>query len=159
MKNMTLRRFILVVATLFATMTMHAQTADYRIVEDNYGSLQVVLTTDGVAMEKVTLDGQQFTALSVEGLIAPSNDGCPSLPLFSHLIEVPLCQGYEVTVSDMQFDTMQVVGRVVPVQPSRSKSDTQHYPLTIKSKVNSTDAFYGNIGAEVQAVGIARYRQ
>ena len=159
MKNMTLRRFILVVATLFATMTMHAQTADYRIVEDNYGSLQVVLTTDGVAMEKVTLDGQQFTALSVEGLIAPSNDGCPSLPLFSRLIEVPLCEGYEVAVSDMQFDTLQVDGQVLPVQPSRSKSDTQHYPLTINSKVYSTDAFYGIIGAEVEAVGIARDRQ
>ena len=159
MKNMTLRRFILVVATLFATVAMHAQTVNYRIVEDSYGSLQVMLTTDEVAMEKVTLDGQQFTALSAEGLIAPSAEGCPSLPLFSRLIEVPLCEGYEVTVSDMQYDTLQVVGRVIPVQPSRSKSDMQHYPLTINEKVYARDAFYGMIGAEVEAVGIARDRQ
>ena len=31
--------------------------------------------------------------------------------------------------------------------------------LTINSKVYSTDAFYGTIGAEVEAVGIARDRQ
>ena len=145
---------------LFLTVTgLHAQTGNYRITCDNYQNLTIVLTTDEITVEKVTFYGQDFEALTSTGLTASSEVGRPNLPLFSQLIEVPLNQGYKVTVSDMVYDTLQLNHRVIPVQPSRSKSDERRYPLSIDEKIYATDAFYGSIEAFVESVGIARDRQ
>ena len=58
MKN----KVILVLAAVFATVAMQAQTANCRIVNDNYHDLQLVLTTSEVQMQEVALDGRTFTA-------------------------------------------------------------------------------------------------
>ena len=155
MKN----KVILVLAAVFATVAMQAQTVNCRIVNDNYHDLQLVLTTGEVQLQKVALDGRTFTALTVDGYMPSAAEGCPNLPVFSQLIEVPLCEGFEVVVSGALYDTLQVSGQVMPVQPSRSKSDRGPYPLSFNEKVYSTNAFYGTIGAEVEAVGIARDRR
>ena len=159
MKNTNIQRLLLVLAAVVASVSMQAQTANCRIVNDNYHDLQLVLTTGEVQLQKVALDGRTFTALTVDGYMPSATEGCPNLPVFSRLIEVPLCEGFEVTVTAAVYDTLQLDGQVMPVQPSRSKSDKGPYPLSFNEKVYSADAFYGTIGAEVEAVGIARDRR
>ena len=159
MKKLIIYKIALFVAVLSSVLPLQAQKEGCRIVRDDYHALQVELTTGKVAMEQVTLDGRAFSALSVDGLVAPSAEGMPALPLFSRLIEVPLCEGFEVTVSDMSYDTLRMKLPVMPTQPSRSKSDTAHHALVIDGKVYATDAYYGDIVAEVEAVGIARDRR
>ena len=159
MKNTNIQRLLLVLAAVVASVSMQAQTANCRIVNDNYHDLQLVLTTGEVQLQKLALDGHTFTALTVEGYMPSATEGCPNLPVFSRLIEVPLCEGFEVTVTAAVYDTLQLDGQVMPVQPSRSKSDIGPYPLSFNEKVYSADAFYGTIGAEVEAVGIARDRR
>ncbi len=154
---MKLQRVLFLLVVFLSVSPLHAQ--NYRITNDNYQSLTVTVTTGEVTFEDVTVDGQPFILLAADGLNTPSEEGSPNLPLFSRLIEVPLCQSFEVTVSGMEFDTLMLPRRVMPLQPSRSKSDTIYHPLLINEKVYSTDAFYGTPVAMVEPVGIARDRQ
>ena len=99
--------------------------------------------------------------LQVEGLVASDRVGAPNLPTFSQLIEVPICDGYRVEVYDAVYDTVSISSNeclVVPVQPSRSKSDSSESPLVLDEKWYVSDAFMGEELVMVEAVGTARDR-
>jgi len=141
---------------LLATLTSHAQ----QVLRDNWHSLQVEFDTPNPRFGEITIDGQQFTSIALDGYMPSAAVGAPSLPTFSHLIEVPLCKGFEVTVTNATYDTIQLHGAVLmPTQPSRSKSDTTPARIVIDSKIYATDALYGQVEATVEAVGIARNRR
>ena len=145
------------VITLMALLSFQGEAQT--IVSNDYQKLQVRFSVGDVRMEEVMLDGRTFTALTAEGCMPSAEVGAPNLPTFSALIEVPLCEGFEVRVSEAVYDTLTVKGaQVVPVQPSRSKSDRGHYALVMDGKIYAADAFYGVEPARVEAVGVARDR-
>ena len=148
----------LIVLALTFVSTAHAQ----KVTIDNYQNLQVEFATGQLKATDVTLNGQTYSMLSTEGYLASSEVGQPCLPTYSTLVETPLCQGYEVTVSSAEYDTLDatVLGLrhpLMPLQPSRSKSDTLQHP-TIVGSAYTTDAFYHVELASVEPVGIARDR-
>ena len=107
------------VITLMALLSFQGEAQT--IVSNDYQKLQVRFSVGDVRMEEVMLDGRTFTALTAEGCMPSAEVGAPNLPTFSALIEVPLCEGFEVRVSEAVYDTLTVKGtQVVPVQPSRS---------------------------------------
>lgn len=148
--------FFSVILCLLASVTIHAQ----QVSRDTWQSLQVVFSPQELSFGEASIDGQQFTTVTLDGYMPSAAVGTPSLPTFSRLIEVPLCKGFEVKVTQAAYDTIQLRGaRLIPTQPSRSKSDTTPARLVINSKLYATDAFYGQEEASVEAVGIARDRR
>ncbi|MBR3412588.1 MAG: T9SS type A sorting domain-containing protein [Bacteroidales bacterium] len=147
--------FFSVILCLLASVTIHAQ----QVSRDTWLSLQVVFTPQELSFGKAAIEGQQFTTVTLNGYMPSAAVGAPSLPTFSRLIEVPFCKGFEVKVAQASYDTIQLRGaRLMPTQPSRSKSDTTPARLVIDSKIYATDAFYGQEEASVEPVGIARDR-
>ena len=148
--------FFTVILCLLASVSIHAQ----QVSRDTWQSLQVVFNPQELSFGEAAIDGQQFTTISLDGYMPSAAVGAPSLPTFSRLIEVPLCNGFEVKVTEVAYDTIQLHGaRLMPTQPSRSKSDTMPTRLVIDSKIYASDAFYGQEEAIVEAVGIARDRR
>lgn len=131
-----------------------------KVAKDDYNSLQVSFTTGEMHIGQTVLDGETFSTLTIDGYIPSTYVGSPNLPVFSRLIEVPLCDGYKVSVTDAVYDTIGPVKHwVVPTQPSRRKSDTSAAHLVISRDVYSQDAFIGDQEAFVESVGIARDRK
>ena len=148
--------FFTVILCLLASVSIHAQ----QVSRDTWQSLQVVFNPQELSFGEAALDGQQFTTVTLNGYMTSAAVGAPSLPTFSRLIEVPLCKGFEVKVTEAAYDTIQLHGaRLMPTQPSRSKSDTTPVRLVLDSKIYASDAFYGQEEATVEAVGIARDRR
>jgi hypothetical protein len=147
--------FFFVILCLLASVTIHAQQVSH----DTWKSLQVVFNPQELNFGETSIDGQQFTTVTLDGYMPSAAVGAPSLPTFSRLIEVPLCKEYKVVVSDAKYDTIQLQGaKLMPTQPSRSKSDTTPARLVIDSKIYASDTFYGQEEATVEPVGIARDR-
>lgn len=130
-----------------------------RITNDSWQNINVEFNIPTPDINAVSYDGRSFSSLYIDGLIPSSEEGSPALPLFSRLIEVPQCDGFDIRISELAFDTITINGpQLMPAQPSRAKSDTSHHQLVINNKVYSTDAFYGLQPAMVENVGIARDR-
>ena len=129
-----------------------------KIEVDSYEQLRMTFSVDMPTVGEATLDGQTFTTLSLDGYMPSEGVGTPALPVWSHLIETPLNSGIDVEVTDAVYDTLQLKGApLMPLQPSRSKSDTLRHPLAYNKEVYSWDAFVGE-PTKVEDVGIARDR-
>ena len=131
--------------------------AAQRIVRDDYRGIELEFSVGDVAAKDVVVDGRKFTTLAIDGYMPSAEVGAPCLPTFSALIEVPLCNGFDVMVHAEGFDTIEV-GTVLPAQPSRSKSDREHHSLVIDERLYATDAYYGGAAAIVEPAGVARDR-
>ncbi len=152
----------LLLGTLLCTFAFMPVSQAQKVTSDNYQRLQIQFTTGQLKVGEATLDGLTYNTLNIEGYMPSSEVGQPDLPTFSSLIEVPLCKGFEVTVSDAVYDTLDATTLglrhpLMPLQPSRSKSDTLRHKAIIGSAYGS-DAFYSMPLAKVEAVGIARDR-
>ena len=152
-------RIILIALTLFSAHASMSQVELCRITGDNWQGISLEFNIPNPETRTVYYDGRAFTSIVIGDLIPSSEEGAPALPVFSRLIEVPQCDGFDIRILDAEYDTILIDGpQIMPVQPSRSKSDTSHHPLVIDNKIYSTDAFYGPESAIVEAVGIARDR-
>ena len=130
-----------------------------QVVTDNYNTLRVGFRTEAPTVGEVTLEGQTFITLGIDGYLSTAKDGAPALPVYSRMIEVPLCDGFKVEVTDAVYDTLTpLVHPLMPAQPSRSKSDTSAVRLVFDKDAYSVDAFVGETAA-VEDVGIARDRR
>ena len=126
-----MKKLALSVAILIAwTLCGNAQETSYRIVTDNYSTLQVAFTVGDVNVGKTVIDGQTFSTIAIDGCQQSlDNYGSPALPVFSRLIEVPVGAEFEVTVGDAEYDTIAPLDyQLVPVQLPRRKSDTTAQP-------------------------------
>ena len=130
-----------------------------QVVHDDFGTLQVKYTVGNVVTDELMLDGRKFVALGIDGTVPSERVGAPSLPLFSELVEVPLCEAFDVTVSDAEYDTIAIGASLMPRQPSRSKSDRGQHALEMDESIYGTDAYYGGVAANIEAVGVARDRR
>ena len=165
------RVFIAIGLLLLGGITMHAtaqKESGIRILSDDYSALRIEFTPGTLQEGQVTLGGETFSTLAIEGYQqSMANYGDPALPIFSQLIEVPLCDGFDVEVTDATYDTLPALAhRLVPVQLPRRKSDTSAFERYM-SDVYSWNAFLGvrdrkkelNLReALVEAVGVARDR-
>ena len=145
-------------------LSVHCLTQAQQVVEDNFQRLQVSFSVGELKASENEVDGRRFVRLDLPGMQSSSQVGAPEMPTWSALIEVPLCSGYEVEVSGRVYDTLALNTRsgewkVMPVQPSRSKSDREVHPLSFDEKIYATDAFYHSAPlATVEPVGVARDR-
>jgi len=87
--------------------------------------------------------------------------GAPALPMMTQLLEIPLCEDLNYTVSEITCDTVDgsifgINHPIVPAQPSRSKSDRSTPTLHKNSTLYTTNAFTGDPLFSIEKIGIAR---
>ena len=130
-----------------------------RVVEDNFAALKVHYSTPELSVKACDGIASGHVVLGLDGYVSGGTVGSPACPVLSSYIEVPFCDELRVSVENAVFDTVDL-GRmpVIPMQPSRSKSDRSEPTLVKNASVYATDAFVGSELAEGQYVGIARDR-
>ncbi|MBQ8703472.1 MAG: T9SS type A sorting domain-containing protein [Bacteroidales bacterium] len=146
-----MKKTISVLSTLLLLAT---PAVAQRVMTDNFDELKVHYITPAV---KVT-EGE-YLRLSADEYISGGELGAPALPVSNSLLSVPFCDGMTVEVTNAVYDTLVLPsGRVMPLQPSRSKSDTREPQMIIDESVYTSDAFYSRPLASVTPLGIGRDR-
>ena len=144
----------IIAALCIASLPLSAQQVN----EDSFSRLSVSYQTEAFSVNETTADGATYCTLSFNGSIDAGEAGSPALPQMASLIEVPVCKGFNVMVSNAVYDTIVLPMQVIPAQPSRSKSDTSARHMVIDHEVYSTDSFIGSKLATVDYIGVARDR-
>lgn len=125
-----------------------------KVVHDDWQSCSIEFQTEAFSIEAVG----DFTVLSFDGCVAAGAVGSPSLPVYSVLLEVPLCNDFKLEIADAEYDTIHVDQPVFPMQAPRRKSDTSSHSLVMDAKLYTTDAWLDG-ETMVEAIGIARDRR
>jgi len=145
-----MKKIIFSLAILLVTVPTMAQ----RVMVDNYDRLKVHFLTPEVSVQ----EGDYLT-LGIEGYLLGGELGAPALPMLNNMLTVPFCEEMTVTVENAVYDTLQLpAGRVMPLQPSRSKSSTGTPSIILDEAVYATDAYYSAPTASVRSLGIGRDR-
>lgn len=142
---------------LVASLTAGAQ----QVVEDNFSFLRLSFGSPELEMADVSLCGDKYLQLSIPGYIAGGEVGMPQLPVSTSMLTIPFCSDVEVVVDQVVYDTVDLgtTMTVLPLQPSRCKSDRSEPTVVINSAAYSSDAFIGGPLAKVEVAGIARDRR
>jgi len=102
--------------------------------------------------------------VSIDGFSQSSEVGSPSLPTLRKLIEIPLCSGIEVRITNEKHLVLDGVAlglfnKVVPVQPPVCKSiNSNADTLAYNAHIYAKDAYYGQDVVTTESVGVARDR-
>lgn len=140
---------------------LHAQT--FEIVENGNNQVRLSFTTPSLEIQRQTLGSDTFNVIALKDFVSQSEVGAPSLPVYSRMIEIPLCDSIEVivTAANKQVFGSSALGMTYPLmpqQPDRRKSDTSAMRLYKNNGIYATDALFANQLLSVKKVGIARDR-
>lgn len=152
-----MKKIVLFAVVLSAITTLGAQ----QVMEDNFSHLRLSFGVPDLETVEVGLCGGKYLQLSMPGFIAGGEVGSPEVPVSTSLLTIPFCSDVEVTVENVYYDTVRLGSSLtmLPLQPSRSKSDRSEPVVHINRDVYSTDAFCGLPLASVEVIGIARDRR
>ena len=136
------QKIFLLIFTMMLFAHLFAQQTNYKIEKDDFSTLQISFTVDDIDLQQIVKNEITYTTLNIQGYIPSTEIGVPTLPLFSSLIEVPLCNSFDVRVSEVVYDTIDISGHILlPAQEERSKSDTTSHPFAIDDKIYNTNAY------------------
>lgn len=158
------RLIIFSIVMVMLSCIVSAQETRYNITKDNYNELTIEFSFGTPSAQDVMVAGQPFTLLNLAGCMASGAVGEPNCPVFSSLVEIPLCNSINLVWNQqLTYDTISLSAlgghyQLAPVQPDRSKADTSRAVLVMNHKTYATDAFVGNEVATVRPMGIARDR-
>jgi hypothetical protein len=125
---------------------------------DNTGATLAYATPE-LSVNIQEVQGEPYTVVTFPGSVPSTALGAPNLPVFSKLIEIPLCGEVTVKVSHMRFRQLDNLKYpLMPVQPVPSKSDRTPLPFVIDSALYATNGYYELPPATVEKIGVARDR-
>lgn len=152
-----MKKIVLFAAILSTVTTLCAQ----QVVEDNFSQLRLSFGTPELSTGDVALCGDKYLQLTMPGYVAGGEVGMPEVPVSTSMLTIPFCSDIEVIVDEAYYDTVDLgtATTLLPLQPSRSKSDRSE-PVVIKNnEAYATNAFVGGPLAKVEVAGIARDRR
>ena len=113
--------------------TLSVNRSDYTQAVYTFTAQQPTISTANV-------EGSTYTVVSLPGSTPSTHIGRPDQPIVSQLIEIPLCDDVQVTVSNIQVRQLKALQyRMMPVQPAPSKADREPLPFVIDSLYYTTD--------------------
>lgn len=129
--------------------------------EDSFSHLSLRFNTPDAVVDAEELGGSKYAVLNIDGYAYSGAIGSPALPVYTDIIVVPFCSEMKVSVSNAVYDTLNANVNLawMPLQPSRSKSDTSALRVVYNENVYNTDAFVSMPLAKVEELGIARDRR
>lgn len=128
------------------------------ITNDNYAATYNYSSAE-VQMTDRDIQGSTYTVVTMDNASPSRQLGAPDLPIVSRMIEIPLCSGVRVSVSNVRIKHLETLAHpMMPVQPAPGKSDKGPRPFVMDSSLYSRNAFYGHDTAWVEVLGVARDR-
>lgn len=136
---------------------------NYKVERSDYSQVKLSFSTPDIDVEEITLMGNLFCTITLDGFGQQSTTGNPALPSMVKSIEVPLGNGLGYEVLSMECDTINGellgIGRnIVPAQPSRSKSDGNTNTLVMDRATYANNSFCGEPTIVLEEMGVARNR-
>lgn len=151
--------FTVVMMGLIALLPMPLFAQTLSVVSTDYSGASFTFATPELSVNVQEVQGEPYTVVSFQGAVPSTELGAPDLPLFSKMIEIPLCGDVKVKVSNMRFRQLDNLKyRMMPVQPAPSKSDRNPLPFVLDSALYATDGYYELPPASVEKIGVARDR-
>ena len=149
---------------LIATLTLLVTTANAQYCQVNhsdYNNIQITFTCPLPQVNAATLSDEVFNVITMDDFMPSGKVGDPSLPSLSKMIEISLCDRLDVTVNEMLCDTIDAneigIDRpLIPMQPSRRKSDTTAFHMVKNAQTYACNSFIGAETIVVENTGIAR---
>lgn len=144
---------------MLALIGVNAQS--YQVTENSYQHVRVSFETPTVQTEDVKVGQDFYTRLIVDDYIYSQEVGAPQLPVFSRLLEIPLCDSVLVSVVssdyvDMDASELDVNHAVIPVQPSYPKSYRGERPFVKNADLYARNEMYTQPLVRVEKSGIMR---
>ncbi|MBR4197724.1 MAG: T9SS type A sorting domain-containing protein [Bacteroidales bacterium] len=131
------------------------------VTHSSYDKITLTLTAGEISATTVNTDKGLFSRIGCDGFLPYGNDGSPELPALVSMLEIPLCDGINVSITRQEWQSfaterLGISHPVYPRQPSRSKSEKGPFELVINNEVYATDAFCQPVLVELEKVGVAR---
>ncbi len=134
-----------------------AQTS--KVVENSFTGAEYSFTFGDIDIATHTVQDLLYDEVTIDGSTPSPRVGLPNLPVVSKMIEIPLCGSVKVTVSDVETVALPLLkNRMMPAQPSPSKSDREPRAFVIDSEAYAADSLFANPAATVEMIGVARDR-
>ena len=131
------------------------------VTHSGYDKITLTLTAGEINATTVSTDKGLFSRINADGFLPYGDDGSPELPALVSMLEIPLCDGYDINITRQEWQSfgaerLGISHPVYPRQPSRSKSDRGPAELMVNNEVYATNAFCNNDLVTVEKVGVAR---
>ena len=131
------------------------------VTHSGYDKITLTLTAGEISATTVSTDKGLFSRINADGFLPYGDDGSPELPALVSMLEIPLCEGFNVIITHQEWQSFSaerlcISHPVYPRQPSRSKSEKGPFELVINNEVYATDAFCQPVLVEMEKVGVAR---
>ncbi|MCL2028287.1 MAG: C25 family cysteine peptidase [Bacteroidales bacterium] len=115
-------------------------------------------------LEKITIQGQDFTALQMEGYVFHGAIGHPKLPAKTQLLEVPLDAKIEINILSIEYLDIELsrkgfTNQLFPVQPPMRKSAIHEPALTKNRSAYRQKSFNSRALVDVEHLGIMKDRR
>lgn len=145
------------------TLQLNAQSSLYRVLKNGYDEIKLSYQFDIQDLQKLVIkqDGQEFTHVGFANTAPGGEVGKPELPTLSQFLEIPLCDGIQVNVTNSEYviyesNALGIENELYPLQPNHSKSEDGPFVLVKDAVTYSTDAFYGQTLARAEVTGVLR---
>ena len=150
--------FLAVIVLMF--QVMQAQQTSLELVRQEDNKWTYRYTSGKLIAKEITDAGGTFSQLTIPYHQLSAETGCPQLPLWIGLVDVPICEEVRVEVGRVEYATSTLAELAMthplrPAQPSLSKEE-EPLPLVMDKALYATDAFYGLQPVTVDLRGIMR---
>ncbi|MCL2682817.1 MAG: C25 family cysteine peptidase, partial [Bacteroidales bacterium] len=156
---------ILVVNVMFAEKITFSSASTGLKTSNPAENIRVFTNTiSEIDVTKMIVQGQNFTALDLEGYVFHGEIGDPRLPAKTQLLEVPMGATVEINIlssayTDINLSQKGFKNQLLPVQPSVRKSATEMPALVKNAAAYSKNTFNVRDIVDVFNLGIAKDRQ
>ena len=157
------RTAILLLIFGMAVLHCSAQNSTAKIKHCGLDKISITLSANQIQASVVNTDKGTFSKISMDGFMPCGNEGLPELPAFVATLEIPVCQGINVSITNQQWQEMEVwqlgiTHPLFPLQPSHSKAEKGTFEIVVNQQAYTADSFYHTTLVTVEPIGIARNR-
>ena len=155
----------LVIVSLSAELNqikLENQTNQIKVLNSDYSGLSTIFSYNEINSFDVTTKEGDFVQLVIPEAYYIGEIGNPKLPAFKRLIEIPF--GAEVVINSVNSDEeiidlseRSIIKRIIPNQPSLSKSETiEDVPFIYNKKVYNDNSFDNHELVKIEILGTLR---
>ena len=151
--------FLLLIFSLVQTVTAQQSSCfQLNAIENNRLSFSYV--TPSIQAQNIKYGKDIYTKVIIDEHHSSTIVGAPELPVFTNLVEIPLCDEVEIQILYSEFDivdaaTLGILHTLSPAQPSLSKSEEMGSWIKNDS-IYKTNAFYSEPLVHAEKTGIMR---
>ena len=161
MKKTIILMFIL--SLMLSNFSIAQRSNYYNVTDNSYNDIKISYSIDVQQLQIQNIKTEQgiFSRISYDGMTPMQNDGQPELPVIINLLEIPLCEGLEVTVINSTYEEynlseLGINHPIMPAQPKHPKSEEGPFPFVIDEATYASNSFYGTTLAQAEKVGALR---